>query len=54
MTSRHHWIMTRIISTSPRVRACSPYPWNHAASPTVRENALAAPIIGHGLNSTKW
>ena len=31
-----------------------PYPWNHAVKPTVREKAPKEPVIGHGLNSTKW
>jgi len=54
VTSRHHWIIVRMIRRIPRIRSFGPYPWNHAAKPAVRFRAPRAPISGHGLCSTRW
>lgn len=54
MTSRHHWIIVRIIITRPRISPRVPFPWNHPVSPRVRVSAPIDPVRGHGLNSTKW
>lgn len=54
MTSRHHWIMDRIVKISARTRHLVPYPWNHLTRPTANVKAPKADVRGQGLNSTRW
>lgn len=52
--SRHHWIMTRIMESRPRVKSCDELWWNHIIRPEVVSRAAAAPKMGQGLGSTMW
>jgi hypothetical protein len=54
ITSRHHWIIVRLIIEIPKIRAVMPCPWNHEARPPVNVNAPKDPVSGQGLNSTRW
>lgn len=52
--SRHHWSITRIMESRPRLKSCRELWWNHMANPEVVSRAAAAPKMGHGLGSTMW
>lgn len=52
--SRHHWSITRIMESRPRLKSCKELWWNHMANPEVVSRAAAAPKMGHGLGSTMW
>ena len=54
ITSRHHWIIDKIISKAATMRQIIPWPWNHAAIPMAKQKAPIEAVKGHGLNSTKW
>lgn len=53
-TSRHHWIIVNKIISKPKIKQVVPYLWNHEVRPIVKINAPKEPVIGHGLNSTRW
>lgn len=54
ITSRHHCTIVNKIIVRPRIKHVMPCPWNQAVRPIVRVNAPREPVIGHGLNSTRW
>jgi len=54
ITSRHHWIIDKIITVRAIIRQKIPCPWNHLVRPTPRRKAPNADVSGHGLKSTKW
>jgi len=54
ITSRHHWIIDKIISVTPINIHEYPWPWNHLVRPVVNKKAPAAEVSGQGLGSTKW
>lgn len=54
ITSRHHWIIDRIITEKDISKHKVPWPWNHLTRPTARRKAPRADVKGHGLNSTRW
>jgi hypothetical protein len=54
MTSRHHWIIDKVVRMIAKIKHDVPYPWNQLARPTAKVNAPKAEVKGQGLNSTKW
>lgn len=54
ITSRHHWIIERIITTSPAIMHVVVWMWNHEVNPIVNIIAPTADVRGHGLTSTRW
>jgi len=53
-TSRHHWIIDRIIRVNDKIKHKVPCPWNHLARPIAKVNAPIDAVNGHGLYSTRW
>lgn len=54
ITSRHHWIIVRIISNRPRRRRVGGFWLNHLTRPMAVDKAPMEPVKGHGLISTRW
>lgn len=53
-TSRHHWIMERIIIKEAITNPVVKWRWNHEVRPMASERAPTEAVRGHGLISTKW
>lgn len=53
-TSRHHWIIVKIIIKTPKFMSHSFPIWNHITVPEVIDISPIDPVKGHGLLSTKW
>ena len=54
MTSRHHWIIVKIIVIRPIFIKKFEFKWNHSIIPKVIYKAAKAPVSGQGLTFTKW
>lgn len=54
LTSRHHWIIVKIIIVNPRNIKLGWEEWNHLTRPLVRARAPKADTKGQGDSSTKW
>jgi len=54
ITSRHHWIIDRIIRVAARIRGNRKLIWNQAVRPIAKVKAPIDAVSGHGLISTRW
>ena len=54
VTSRHHWIIVRIVAKNLKSNKFILYWWNHLTKPVVSIIALIDPVKGQGLMSTRW
>lgn len=54
ITSRHHWIIERLIMISPRMIPVIEFLWNQVTSPNARVRAPREEVSGQGLRWTRW
>jgi len=54
ITSRHHWIIDKIITIIAIINKIILLRWNHEVMPVVSKSAPMEAVRGQGLISTKW